>query len=87
MNKCPGADLRSITAEDLTCPSCGARVELFSDEQKRRCPKCGSRVIREATPMCAAWCDAARECLGAERYEQLVGSGKLDSVPDKVPED
>jgi len=59
------------------CPSCGKLVELFSDEQKRRCPHCGERVTREAVPTCATWCVAARQCLGADRYERMLESRML----------
>ncbi|TLM80289.1 MAG: phosphohydrolase [Actinobacteria bacterium] len=79
--RCPGNDMRNITADDVVCPSCHARVELFSDERGRRCPKCGERVDRDAVPSCAAWCAAAAECLGAERYKEFVemmGAGEED---------
>lgn len=76
--RCPGSDMRNISAEDVLCPGCGEMVELFSDERKRRCPNCGTRVERsEPAPMCAAWCPAAAECLGAERYAKLVESGAI----------
>lgn len=70
--RCPGNDMRNITADDVVCPSCHARVELFSDERGRRCPECGARVDRDAVPSCATWCAAAAECLGAERYKELL---------------
>jgi endogenous inhibitor of DNA gyrase (YacG/DUF329 family) len=81
VEKCPGGELRNLTAEDVPCHACGKPVEMFSDEQKRTCPHCGERVTREAAPACAAWCDAARQCLGAERYDELVASGQLET-PD-----
>ena len=86
MNKCPGGDLRHLKAEDVACPSCGELVELFSDEQKRKCPHCGFRVTREAAPVCAAWCDSARLCLGADRYDELVESGQIDTGPREAEE-
>jgi len=78
MDKCPGGELRHLTVEDVPCQACGASVEMFSDEQKRICPQCGERVTRNAAPACAAWCGAARQCLGAERYDQLVDEGQLE---------
>jgi endogenous inhibitor of DNA gyrase (YacG/DUF329 family) len=86
MNKCPGGDLRHLKAEDVPCPSCGGQVELFSDEQKRTCPTCGFRVTREAAPACAAWCDSARLCLGADRFDELVDSGQIEAKDDPPPE-
>jgi predicted RNA-binding Zn-ribbon protein involved in translation (DUF1610 family) len=79
MDKCPGGELRHLTAEDVTCQSCGIAVEMFSDEQKRKCPECGHRITRETAPACAAWCAAAKECLGAERYDEFVESGVLEA--------
>ncbi len=80
MDKCPGMDGRFITADDITCPSCGATVELFSDEQKRRCPTCGTRVTRVAAPACVSWCAAARDCIGPARYDKLREEGMLEDV-------
>jgi predicted RNA-binding Zn-ribbon protein involved in translation (DUF1610 family) len=78
VDKCPGGELRHLTAEDVKCQSCGAAVEMFSDEQKRTCPACGHRVTRETAPACAAWCDAAKECLGADRFAEFVEQGLLE---------
>ena len=83
MDKCPGQDLRFLTTEEIPCPSCGAPVELFSDEQKRRCHECGTRVTRDAAPMCAAWCSSARSCLGEERYDRLVAEKALEAPRDE----
>ncbi len=72
MNKCPGQDSRELTASTHPCPNCGAKVEMFSDEQRRRCPGCRGMVFREHVPTCAAWCQAAEECLGPERYARAM---------------
>ncbi|MBE0417761.1 MAG: hypothetical protein IBX63_08340 [Coriobacteriia bacterium] len=56
-------------------------VELFSDEQRRRCPVCGARVSRASALACASWCDAAKECLGTKRYEELLASGAIEERP------
>ncbi|MBI5231086.1 MAG: phosphohydrolase [Coriobacteriales bacterium] len=79
-SKCPGADMRFISADDVRCSHCGALVEMFSDEQRRKCPECGGRVTREAIPACAAWCPAASACLGADRLDELMRSGLLDGI-------
>lgn len=77
-SKCPGSDGRGITAVEVECPSCGALVEFFSDEQRRKCPDCGERVARQATPACASWCPSAMSCLGVDRYLELKESGAID---------
>lgn len=79
---CPGRDARNLTTDDLVCPHCGASVELFSDEQRRRCPSCGKGVTREGVPSCAAWCASAEECLGKERLEAMRAAGALDTGED-----
>ena len=74
MNKCPGQDSRKLRASVHLCPECGHEVEMFSDEFKRRCPKCKATVHREKVPSCIEWCKAAKECLGEERWRQIVGA-------------
>jgi endogenous inhibitor of DNA gyrase (YacG/DUF329 family) len=86
ISKCPGRDGRNVTADEMKCPHCGATVELFSDEQRRRCPVCGKGVTREAVPSCAAWCAHALECLGAERLEEMRLAGALDTGADTANE-
>ncbi len=72
MNKCPGQDSRELTVSLHRCPNCGATVEIFSDEQRRRCTECKTMVFTQETPSCVQWCKAARECLGPERYEKVM---------------
>jgi NADH pyrophosphatase NudC (nudix superfamily) len=72
MYKCPGQDARNLSSTIRSCPMCGASVEMFSDEQHRRCSKCRTMVFAEETPTCFQWCGGARECLGPERYEQVM---------------
>lgn len=71
-NKCPGQDSRELTASLHPCPNCGAKVEMFSDEQRRRCHNCREMIFREQVPTCVAWCQAAKECLGPERYARAM---------------
>ena len=43
--KCPGLDLTLSTIPmDLQCPRCGATIEIWSDEHKRRCHECRAMV-------------------------------------------
>ncbi len=78
-NKCPGQYNKKLWAELHKCPDCGYEVEIFSDEISRKCPQCGTRVYREKTPSCIEWCAAARQCLGEERWQQLIKEGIIGS--------
>jgi len=78
-NKCPGQSNRNLRAELHKCPDCDYEVEIFSDEVSRKCPKCGTRVYREKTPSCTEWCASARECLGEDRWRQLIEEGIIGS--------
>ena len=69
--KCPGQDTRNLRAAMYKCPTCGAEVEMFSDELRIKCRKCGEYVYKEQTPSCIEWCASARQCLGEERWKQL----------------
>lgn len=71
--RCPGQDSRNLRVELHKCPNCGAPVEIFSDELKVKCHKCGSKVYRAGTPSCVEWCASARECLGEERWQKIMG--------------
>jgi predicted Zn-ribbon and HTH transcriptional regulator len=70
INRCPGQDDRDIKVEDIACPDCGYRIEIFSDEVKVNCPKCKSLACRERLPSCIDWCRFARECIGEERWKK-----------------
>jgi len=68
---CPGHDRSAWTPDDIydvVCARCGATVEFFKDDARRRCPSCGAAIAnprREAG--CADWCAAADKCsLGRE---------------------
>lgn len=72
-SRCPGQDIRKLRVDLYKCPKCGAEVEMFSDEFKVKCQKCGTVINREKLPSCIQWCTAARQCLGEERWRQLMG--------------
>ena len=61
------------TKRRYKCPKCGAEVEIFSDEARIKCQKCGTMVFREKMPSCIEWCASARQCLGEERWQKLMG--------------
>ncbi len=73
MSRCPGQDSRKLTVSYHPCPECRKPVEFFSDEIRVRCPRCKTMVHKEQTPSCIQWCQAARECLGPELFDRLVG--------------
>ncbi len=72
-SRCPGQDTRNLRVELYKCPSCGAEVEIFSDEVKVKCQKCGETIYKEKMPSCIEWCASARQCLGEERWKELKG--------------
>ncbi len=77
-SKCPGQDSRKLKVSVYMCPNCGASVEIFSDELKFKCKKCGTVVYRDKVPSCIEWCASARQCLGEEKWRELMGEDKKD---------
>ena len=71
--KCPGQDTRWRTVDEYTCCNCGTKAEIWSSELKVRCSQCGNWKYKEEVPSCINWCKSARECLGEERWERLMG--------------
>jgi DNA-directed RNA polymerase subunit RPC12/RpoP len=84
MFRCPGQDMRKLTVSYHPCPKCGKPVEFFSDEMRVRCPHCKTMVHKEQSPSCIQWCKAARDCLGPELYDQIMG--KMQEPADKEEE-
>ena len=70
--KCPGQDMRKLRSAIYKCPECGADVEMFSDELRIRCRKCKTLVYKEKVPSCIEWCKSAKQCLGEERWKQMM---------------
>jgi endogenous inhibitor of DNA gyrase (YacG/DUF329 family) len=46
---------------------------MFSDETRVKCPSCGKYVQSDEVPSCVQWCTGARECLGEQRWKELMG--------------
>ena len=93
--KCPGSKhIRQPIPEIFTCPDCGAEVEIWTHERKRKCSSCGRTVVREIdTAWCIQWCQYARECIGVERYKELLRTGAISEkrkegicIPEKLRE-
>jgi DNA-directed RNA polymerase subunit RPC12/RpoP len=79
---CPGSDGRNLSVELYKCCTCGAEVEMFSDEVKVKCPECGTQVFKDAVPNCVQWCAKARECIGEERWSALhPETGETGTTP------
>lgn len=42
------AEINKPYPEEVVCPSCGAEVEVWSDEEDPRCVGCGAELKKEA---------------------------------------
>jgi HD superfamily phosphodiesterase len=84
--KCPGQDPRYWKFDaifDAQCPKCGATVEFFKDETRRRCKKCGHQVLNPKMDFgCAAHCKFAEHCFG-DLPPELIKQ-KQDLFKDRV---
>ena len=70
---CPGAKLiRAPKPESLVCPSCGAEVEIWSDEMRAACPSCKQYVMRKGFGSCLDWCKMGKECVGMDVYDRYM---------------
>ncbi len=65
--KCPGQDTRFWKPEDIftvECPKCGAEIEFFKDDTRRRCVWCGHLFYNPKIELgCAEWCQYADKCV------------------------
>ena len=72
--KCPGQDTRNWKPGDIfevPCPRCGAAIEFFKDETRRRCRSCKAMVPNPKLDLgCAEWCAYADECVGPGRAKK-----------------
>lgn len=69
--KCPGQDKRNIRVESISCPYCGYKIEIFSDESKVNCPCCKKLIIKDSAASCLNWCKFAEKCIGKEKWEKF----------------
>ncbi len=63
---------RTPTIIEKTCPNCGRLIEMFSIDTQMQCEHCGF-VAYNDTLSCVQWCQYAKECVGEELYNQLMG--------------
>jgi DNA-directed RNA polymerase subunit RPC12/RpoP len=76
---CPGSkEIRSPYPEELKCVFCGHLNEIWSDEPDIACKSCRNTINREMKPSCIEWCQFARECVGARKYDRIVKALKKD---------
>jgi hypothetical protein len=65
--KCPGQDTRFWKPGDIfvaECPKCGADIEFFKDDARRRCAWCGHMFYNPKISLgCAEWCQYAEKCV------------------------
>jgi len=84
--QCPGQDSRYWDGEAIfesKCPNCGAAVEFFKDDSKRKCRQCGHDVFNPKMDFgCASYCPYAEQCLGSMPPELL--NKKQDLLIDRV---
>jgi len=71
--KCPGQDTRHWKPGDIfsaECPKCGAEIEFFKDDTRRRCAWCGHLFYNPKIELgCAEWCQYADKCV-PELYKE-----------------
>jgi hypothetical protein len=74
---CPGSlEIRSPYPEEIRCLWCDSLNEIWSDETETDCRNCGKKMTRGLKTSCIEWCPAARDCIGAEKYERLMKAKK-----------
>ncbi len=65
--KCPGQETRHWKPDDIftvECPKCGAEIEFFKDDTRRRCAWCGHLFYNPKIELgCAEWCQYADKCV------------------------
>ncbi len=84
--KCPGQDTRFWKPDDIfvaECPKCGAEIEFFKDDARRRCAWCGHMFYNPKIELgCAEWCQYAEKCVpdlvkakqAAQTFKELLAA-------------
>lgn len=97
--RCPGQNTQFWGPGDVfevRCSGCGKGLEFFKDDSQRRCPHCGRLVFNPRMNFaCAQWCPSAKDCLGPEKYSQLMDQlekeanrkADMDKLLDSVAEE
>lgn len=84
--KCPGSKSVIEPVPELhNCPKCGEEVEIWTHEIMTKCKSCGSSIYRDLnTGWCIRWCAYAKDCIGAEKYEEFVQAGGMSEESEDV---
>jgi HD superfamily phosphohydrolase YqeK len=70
---CPGARfLRQPKPQMYSCPTCGAEVEIWSDEIRGYCSNCKRTVLKDADSSCLDWCEYGKGCVGEEMFNRYM---------------
>jgi hypothetical protein len=90
MAGCPGRDLINWTPDDIfdvACRECGAPVEFFKDDKRRRCASCGAVMFNpRITRTCADWCASADKCsMSRDGLGPLVAPPADEGAKTKEP--
>jgi hypothetical protein len=93
--KCPGQDTRYWKPGDIfvaECPKCGAEIEFFKDDTRRRCAWCGHLFYNPKIELgCAEWCQYAEKCVPdlvkAKKAAQTFKEILADQVKTHLGED
>ena len=81
---CPGSRvMRQPKPEQFDCTTCGAEVEIWSDEISGKCLSCGTIVAREGIMSCVEWCTMARDCVGDDLYDSFQ-QRKNQTIKDRL---
>ncbi len=95
--KCPGQDTRYWKPGDIfvaECPKCGAEIEFFKDDARRRCAWCGHMFYNPKIELgCAEWCQYAEKCVpdlvkakkAAQNFKELLSELVKDHLQPNSP--
>jgi len=86
--KCPGQDTRFWKPGDIfvaECPKCGAEIEFFKDDTRRRCAWCGHLFYNPKIELgCAEWCQYAEKCVPELVKERQAAQTFKDLLAERV---
>jgi hypothetical protein len=86
--KCPGQDTRFWKPGDIfvaECPKCGAEIEFFKNDTRRRCAWCGHVFYNPKIELgCAEWCQYAEQCVPELVKEKKAAQTFKELLADRV---